>query len=232
MKILVADDDPLTLEAVCTCLTDDGFSTVPARHGAEALELWGQHRPSLLCLDIMMPKMDGYEVCRRIRASDAAVPILFLSAKNEEIDVVVGLELGADDFIRKPFGKRELLARVRAALRRRVARKGVAAVSFTLADLTIFPDELRAARGGQSIELTPREVSMLRLLYENAGCPVHRDVFLDRCWGMDYYPESRTLDQHIAQLRRKIEVNAATPLIVETVRGVGYRYRPAEETRF
>ncbi|HWB06503.1 MAG TPA: response regulator transcription factor [Verrucomicrobiales bacterium] len=232
MKILVADDDPLTLEAVCTCLTDDGFSAVPARHGAEALELWGQHRPSLLCLDIMMPKMDGYEVCRRIRASDAAVPILFLSAKNEEIDVVVGLELGADDFIRKPFGKRELLARVRAALRRRVARKGVAAVSFTLLDLTVFPDELRAVRGGQSIELTPREVSMLRLLHENAGCPVHRDTFLDRCWGMDYYPESRTLDQHIAQLRRKIEVNPATPVIVETVRGVGYRYRPAEEGRF
>ncbi|HEX2747420.1 MAG TPA: response regulator transcription factor [Verrucomicrobiales bacterium] len=227
MKILVADDDPLTLEAVCTCLTDDGFFAVPAKHGAEALELWGQHRPALLCLDIMMPKMDGYEVCRRIRASDANVPILFLSAKNEEIDVVVGLELGADDFIRKPFGKRELLARVRAALRRRVARKGSGAHSFCLLDLTVYPEELRALRAGQSIELTPREASMLSLLHENAGCPVHRDTFLDRCWGMDYFPESRTLDQHIAQLRRKIETDPAVPLIIETVRGVGYRYRPA-----
>lgn len=226
MKILVADDDPLTLEAVCTCLTDDGFSPVPAKHGAEALELWSQHRPALLCLDIMMPRMDGYEVCRRVRASDAAVPILFLSAKNEEIDVVVGLELGADDFIRKPFGKRELLARVRAALRRRVARKGSGALSFSLQDLTVFPEELRALRAGRNIELTPREASILRVLHEHAGVPVHRDTFLDRCWGLDYFPESRTLDQHIAQLRRKIEADPAEPVIIETVRGVGYRYRP------
>jgi two-component system, OmpR family, alkaline phosphatase synthesis response regulator PhoP len=225
MKILVADDDPLTLEAVCTCLTDDGFSPVPAKHGAEALALWSQHHPALLCLDIMMPKMDGYEVCRKIRAQDATVPILFLSAKNEEIDVVVGLELGADDFIRKPFGKRELLARVRAALRRRAARNGREAVTFTLQDLTVFPDELRAVRAGQNIELTPREASILRLLHENTGCPVHRDTFLDRCWGIDYFPESRTLDQHIAQLRRKIEADPAAPLIIETVRGVGYRFR-------
>jgi len=228
MKILVADDDPLTLEAVCTCLTDDGFSAIPAKHGAEALELWKQHRPALLCLDIMMPRMDGYEVCRRIRSADASVPILFLSAKNEEIDVVVGLELGADDFIRKPFGKRELLARVRAALRRRVARKGQAAPAFVLHDVTVFPDELRATRGPVSVDLTPRETAMLRLLHENAGCPVHRDTFLDRCWGLDYFPESRTLDQHIAQLRRKIEPDPAAPVIIETVRGVGYRFRPAE----
>ena len=228
MKILVADDDPLTLEAVCTCLTDDGFTAVPARHGAEALELWKQHRPSLLCLDIMMPRMDGFEVCRRVRAGDAAVPILFLSAKNEEIDIVVGLELGADDFIRKPFGKRELLARVRAALRRRVSQGGRAAASFSMGGLTIFPDELRATRGSESLDLTPREVSMLRLLHEHTGSPVHRDTFLDRCWGLDYFPESRTLDQHIAQLRRKIEADSAAPLIIETVRGIGYRYRPEE----
>ncbi len=226
MKILVADDDPLTLEAVCTCLKDDGFLPVPARHGAEAVELWHQHRPALLCLDIMMPRMDGYEVCRRVRASDSAVPILFLSAKNEEIDVVVGLELGADDFIRKPFGKRELLARVRAALRRRVTRNGNA-VSFTMRNLTVYPEELRASRDGRAIELTPREASILRVLHESPGCPVHRDTLLDRCWGMEYFPESRTLDQHIAQLRRKIETDPATPLIIETVRGVGYRYRPA-----
>ena len=228
MKILVADDDPLTLEAVCTCLADDGFTPVPARHGAQAFDLWQQHRPALLCLDIMMPKMDGYEVCRRVRAGDGGVPILFLSAKNEEIDVVVGLELGADDFIRKPFGKRELLARVRAALRRRVSRQGRSAGSFQLHDLTVFPDELRAVRGHHPIDLTPREVSMLQLLHEQSGCPVHRDTFLDRCWGLDYFPESRTLDQHIAQLRRKIEPDPAAPVIIETVRGVGYRYRPGD----
>jgi two-component system alkaline phosphatase synthesis response regulator PhoP len=228
MKILVADDDPLTLEAVCTCLTEDGFATVAAKHGAEALELWRRHQPDLLCLDIMMPQMDGFEVCRRVRASDGSVPILFLSAKNEEIDVVVGLELGADDFIRKPFGKRELLARVRAALRRHAARSGHASQSFPLGGLTIFPDELRAARGTENIDLTPREAAMLHLLFENAGRPVHRDTFLDRCWGLDYFPESRTLDQHIAQLRRKIEADPAAPALIETVRGVGYRYRPSD----
>ena len=228
MKILVADDDPLTLEGVCTCLTDDGFSTVPAKNGAEALELWRREKPDLLCLDIMMPQMDGFEVCRRIRAGDASVPILFLSAKNEEIDVVVGLELGADDFIRKPFGKRELLARVRAALRRRVSRSGRAQRSFLMGTLTVFPEELRATRGSESVDLTPRETAILALLHEHAGSPVHRDTFLDRCWGLDYFPESRTLDQHIAQLRRKIEPDADAPVIIETVRSIGYRYRPPE----
>ena len=227
MKILVAEDDPVTLEALCACLTDDGYSPIPAKHGAEALTLWQQHHPDLLCLDIMMPQMDGFEVCRRIRAQDSSVPILFLSAKNEEIDVVVGLELGADDFIRKPFGKRELLARVRAALRRRAATNSKARPAFTMLDLTVWPDELRAERAGRAIELTPREISLLSLLHEHAGRPVHRDTFLDRCWGMDYFPESRTLDQHIAQLRRKVEPDESQPAIIETVRGVGYRFRNA-----
>ncbi|MES2705086.1 MAG: response regulator transcription factor [Verrucomicrobiota bacterium] len=229
MKILVADDDPLTLEAVCACLADDGFTAVPARDGVEALELWRREKPSLLCLDIMMPRLDGYGVCRQVRAVDGGVPVLFVSAKNEEIDVVVGLELGADDFIRKPFGKRELLARVRAALRRSALRESQrqnqALRRFVLKHLTVFPDELRAERGGVSVDLTPREASVLSLLHENAGRPVHRDTFLDRCWGLDYFPESRTLDQHIAQLRRKIEVNPEVPVIIETVRGIGYRFR-------
>lgn len=234
MKILVADDDPLTLEAVCACLTGDGFTAVPARHGIEALERWRAEKPALVCLDIMMPQMDGFEVCRRIRALDAAVPMLFLSAKNEEIDVVVGLELGADDFIRKPFGRHELLARVRAALRRRFpsgtggsAAEAPPAGALRLGGVTVYPDELRAERGGVSIDLTPREVSMLRLLHTHAGRPVHRDTFLDRCWGLDYFPESRTLDQHIAQLRRKLgdDAGAGSASLIETVRGVGYRFR-------
>lgn len=225
MKILVADDDPLTLEAVCACLTDDGFTPVPARDGVEAMELWRRENPSLLCLDIMMPRLDGYGVCCQVRAADSTVPVLFVSAKNEEIDVVVGLELGADDFIRKPFGKRELLARVRAALRRGSLRQGRAPRQFTLHDLTIFPDELRAERSGRSLDLTPRETAVLALLHENAGRPVPRDTFLDRCWGLDYFPESRTLDQHIAQLRRKIENDPETPAIIETVRSIGYRFR-------
>lgn len=227
MTLLLADDDPITLDSLAACLQPEGFRTLLARDGEEALTLWQQHRPDLLCLDIMMPRVDGYEVCRRIRASDPTVPVLFLSAKSEEIDVVVGLQLGADDFIRKPFGKHELLARLHAALRR--SRKPDATSpprSFALHDLTVFPLELRAARGQVNFDLTPREVSLLQTLHDLAGQVVTRDVLLDRCWGTSYFPESRTLDQHIAKLRRKIELDAENPQIIETVRGVGYRFRP------
>ena len=152
MKILLADDDPITLDALASCLAPEGFTPLLARDGREALALWEKDRPDLLCLDIMMPHLDGYEVCRRVRADDARVPVLFLSAKSEEIDVVVGLQLGADDFIRKPFGKHELLARLRAVLRRAQARQQPAR-SFAMRDLVVFPLELRAERDGVSINL-------------------------------------------------------------------------------
>ena len=118
MKILVADDDPVTLDTLRACLSSEGYTVLTARNGTEAVESWRKNRPDLCCLDIMMPGLDGYEVCRRIRAEDQKIPVLFLSAKSEEIDVVVGLQLGADDFVRKPFGKHELLARLKAVLRR------------------------------------------------------------------------------------------------------------------
>lgn len=227
MTLLLADDDPITLDSLAACLEPEGFRTLRARDGEEALALWERHHPDLLCLDIMMPRVDGYEVCRRVRASDPSVPVLFLSAKSEEIDVVVGLQIGADDFIRKPFGKHELLARLHAALRR--SRRGdgkQVARSFTLHDLVVFPLELRASReGGADIELTPREVGILKTLNEHVGEVVTRDTLLDRCWGVSYFPESRTLDQHIAKLRKKIEHDAENPQIIETVRGVGYRHR-------
>lgn len=221
--ILLADDDPLTLEALDACLRADGFATVLAADGAQALEAWHARRPDLLCLDIMMPGVDGYEVCRRVRAADPRVPVLFLSAKSEEIDVVVGLRLGADDFIRKPFGKHELLARVQAGLRR--ARPAAPSPCFIMGPLRVYPRELRAARGGQDIDLSPREVALLSVLHEHAGRVVSRDTLLDRCWGLDYFPESRTLDQHIAKLRRRIEADPAQPEIIETIRGIGYRHR-------
>jgi two-component system, OmpR family, alkaline phosphatase synthesis response regulator PhoP len=224
MTLLLADDDPITLDSLAECLQPEGFKTLLARDGEEALAQWRQHQPALMCLDIMMPRMDGYEVCRRVRAEDSTMPVLFLSAKSEEIDVVVGLKLGADDFIRKPFGKHELLARIHAALRR--SRKTTPpARLFELRELRVFPLELRAERNGNDIELTPREVSILQLLHERAGEVVTRDELLDRCWGANYFPESRTLDQHIAKLRRKIEVDAENPQIIETVRGTGYRHR-------
>ena len=222
MTILLADDDPVTLESLAACLQPEGFRTLLARDGEEALTLWQKHKPDLLCLDIMMPGLDGYEVCRRVRAMDAGVPILFLSAKSEEIDVVVGLRLGADDFLRKPFGKHELIARIGSALRRTQVVKSPAG-SFQLGPLRVFPAELRAQREEVSMDLTPREVAILKLLQERAGEVLSRDTLLDVCWGLEYMPESRTLDQHIAKLRKKIERESEE--IIETVRGVGYRWR-------
>ena len=228
MKLLFADDDPITLDSLRASVEAEGFTALLARDGAEALALWKTHRPALLCLDIMMPRLDGFEVCRQVRASDPLVPILFLSAKNEEVDVVVGLQLGADDFVRKPVGKHELLARIRAGLRRSQSRRQPAH-RFVIADLTVYPQELRAERGGTSMDLSPRDVAILSLLHERAGEALNRDTFFDRCWGMDYLPDSRTLDQHIAKLRKRIELDPAQPVIIETVRGVGYRYRPASQ---
>jgi DNA-binding response OmpR family regulator len=184
-----------------------------------------QEEPDIVCLDVMMPGVSGYDVCRAIRTSDETVPILFISAKGEEVDKVLGLELGADDYIVKPFGVKEVIARIRAASRRiDHRRKRNLQVSFTIGNLLVDPLTLTALRNDKTIELTLREVKMLALLAEHSGKVVDRDTFLDRCWGMDYFPSSRTLDQHIAMLRKKIELDPKDPKIVQTVHGSGYRY--------
>ncbi len=227
MKILFADDDPVTLEALESCARAEGYQPLLARDGRQALELWERHRPDLLCLDVMMPELDGYEVCRRVRAQDPAVPVLFLSAKSEELDVVVGLRLGADDFIRKPFGKNELLARIVAAFRRShaaAARKTEHRDDgFEFGAWIIHPRQLRAVQGNISVDLSPREVAILTVLVRHRGEVVSRDQLLNECWGLEYYPESRTLDQHMVKLRRKLEADPAEPRFIETVRGAGYR---------
>jgi len=223
MTILIAEDDPLTLDALAACLEQEGFETLQARNGQEALHHWKEGKPQLLCLDIMMPRIDGFEVCRRVRKTDGRVPILFLSAKNEEADVIAGLGIGADDFIRKPFTRSEVTARIHAALRRS-GIGGNEGESFTMGDLRVWPDRLAAEREGKKIDLTAREVRMLALLHRQSGKPVSRDAFLDECWGMDYFPDSRTLDQHVLMLRKKIEYDPAHPSIIETARGIGYRF--------
>lgn len=227
MKILIADDDPITLDSLKVCLESEGYTPLTARDGKEALSVWQEQKPDLLCLDIMMPAVDGYEVCRKVRSTDARIPVLFLSAKSEEIDVVVGLQLGADDFIRKPFGKHELLARIRTALRRTHAQSEPEK-SFRFHEWTVYPLELRAVSGTREVELSPREISILSLLHDHPGEVIDRDTLLNRCWGIDYFPESRTLDVHIGKLRRKIERDPADPTMIETIRGVGYRYRRPE----
>jgi DNA-binding response OmpR family regulator len=173
-------------------------------------------------LDIMMPGASGYEVCRAIRRDDRRVPVLFLSAKSEEVDVVLGLELGADDFLRKPFGKHELLARVRAVLRRHEEPRESEVISF--GDWRVHPKRLAANRGDEEIELSVREVKLISLLARRRGEVVTRDELLNECWGLEYFPESRTLDQHVLNLRKKIEPDPSKPSLIETVRGAGYRF--------
>ena len=224
MTILLAEDDPLTREALAACMEDEGFKTLAAEDGRRALDLWEEHHPQLLCLDIMMPEIDGFEVCRQVRAKDSSVPILFLSAKNEEVDVVVGLNLGADDFIRKPFTRAEVIARIRAALRRARPSAADKGGGFQMGDLAVYPEALMAERAGREIELSRREIAMLELLYKHAGKPVSRDTFLDVCWGLEYFPDSRTLDQHVLMLRKKVEADPSQPSIIATVRGTGYRF--------
>lgn len=222
MTILLAEDDPVTREAVTELLEGEGHRVIAAKNGLEAIECWKARRPGLVLLDIMMPGASGYEVCRAIRRDDRRTPIVFLSAKSEEVDVVLGLELGADDFLRKPFGKHELLARVRAVLRRHEEPQTGEAISF--GRWQVYPKRLIAIDDGSEVELTVREIKVISLLSKRCGEVVTRDELLNECWGLEYFPESRTLDQHVLNLRKKIEADPARPALIETVRGAGYRF--------
>ncbi|TFH13450.1 MAG: response regulator transcription factor [Lentisphaerales bacterium] len=226
MRILVAEDDVHTREALVDILENEGYEVVPASTGKEALAAYVKTRPDFVCLDIMMPDVTGYDVCREIRRVDERVPVIFISAKSEEIDKVVGLELGADDYIVKPFCVREIVARIHAVERRiRADRADEPAESvFTMGDLRVVPAELRAYRGSKATALGPRDVKILMLLHENRGKVVSRDMLFDRCWGLNYLPDSRSLDQHISQLRKRIERNPGKPRIILTVHGAGYRF--------
>lgn len=226
MKVLVAEDDPHIREGLAQILRKEGYTPVLAKNGEEALGKFRSERPDLVCLDIMMPGTSGYDVCKKIRAVDGSVPLIFISAKSEEIDRVLGLELGADDFIVKPFGVREVIARIRAVTRRFHASRAPAErpASFVMGDLQVFPAELRARRGTSVMDLSLRDVKILTLLSERCGQVVDRDAFWNICWGLDYAPNSRTLDQHISQLRKRIERDPHSPRIILTVHGVGYRH--------
>lgn len=226
MKVLVAEDDPNILSALCEIFEQEGFEPIRAKDGAQALALFTEKKPDFLCLDIMMPNLNGYDLCRKIRALPSDVPIIFMSAKGQEIDKVLGLELGADDYIVKPFGVHEVIARIRAVARRtlKISNRNPDQGGFSMKDLTVYPLQLRALRDGQPIDLSLREVKILQLLYENKGKVIDRDALLDACWGAHIMPESRTVDQHIAVLRKNIERDPKNPQIIKTVHGAGYRY--------
>jgi DNA-binding response OmpR family regulator len=226
MKILIAEDDRNILAGLREILENEGFETLSARSGREALDLFSSQSPDFVCLDIMMPGMNGYDVCREIRKRDLRIPIIFITAKSEEIDRVVGLELGADDYIVKPFGVREVVARVRAVARRCLATRPASGAlqAFRMNDLEVFPAELRARRGDTTVDLSPRDVAILAALHENRGKAVDRFTLFQRGWGVDHIANSRTLDQHVSQLRKRVERDPKQPEIIRTVHGVGYRF--------
>jgi DNA-binding response OmpR family regulator len=226
MRVLIAEDDPFTRKAIAEILRLEGWEPCTAQDGKKAWELFCGSAFDLCCLDVMMPGLSGYDLCRKIRESGSKVPVIFISAKSEEIDRVLGLELGADDFISKPFGAREVAARVRALMRRagRVADEAPGGEAFAFGPWRIEPESLRANNGTETVDLTKREVSVVSLLYEKRGKAVGRETFFKVCWGWDAAPESRSLDQHIACLRKKLEPDPKNPVLIETVQGVGYRH--------
>ncbi len=226
MKVLVAEDDRLTREGLVEILETEGYHVIAAVDGSDAIRRFQEERPDFVCLDIMMPGRSGYEACRAIRTVSADVPIIFISAKAEEFDRLVGFELGADDFIVKPFSLREVVARVRAVARRCCARQPDAPVEFEMGGLKVIPVELRARRGDDVIELSPRDVRILQLLHDHAGQALDRNTIFRHGWGEDYFPNSRTLDQHVSQLRKRVESDPKNPVLIQTVHGVGYRYDP------
>ncbi len=221
--VLVIEDDPAILRGLADNLRFESYDVLTAADGDTGYRLASEKKPDLIILDLMLPKLSGYEICRKLRAQGVSTPILMLTARGDEGDRVLGLDLGADDYVTKPFSIRELLARIRALLRRTEPVKAV-------------PDELRfddvivnflsyeAQKGDRSIEMTRKEFSLLRLLATRPGEVVTRDDLLNEVWGYENYPTTRTVDNHIASLRAKLERDPANPEHLKTVHGVGYKF--------
>ncbi|RLC94745.1 MAG: DNA-binding response regulator [Chloroflexi bacterium] len=219
--ILVVDDETNIIELAALYLKQEGFRVQSAHDGAKALEMIAQQPPALMVLDLMLPQVDGWEVCRRVRAGSAApdLPIVMLTARDDDVDKIVGLELGADDYLTKPFNPRELVARVKAILRRaqRVTR---ATTPTHVGDVTIDPARHQVTIGGRAVELRRKEFDLLLALVEHRGLVLSREQLLNLVWGYDFYGETRTVDVHIAHLRKKL---IGSSVEIETVLGVGYK---------
>lgn len=223
-KILVVDDEATITDFVSYALKKEGYDADVVQSGEDALSLASQNNYDLFILDIMLPGMDGYELCRRIR-TNSATPVLFLSARDTELDKVVGLEIGGDDYLAKPFGVRELIARVRALLRRGSGNVGNVRNVITVSGITLDEDAHSASGSNGEIDLTPREFELLASLMKNAGKVVSREDLLRDAWGWEYLTETKTVDTHIKRLRDKISAAGYDPALVETVRGYGYRFK-------
>lgn len=227
-KILIVEDDPHILLGLEEVLKSDGFEVATCNRGDQALAAFSQHQPGLIVLDVMLPGLSGYDICKQLRAKKVTTLILMLTAKGQEIDKVVGLDLGADDYVTKPFGVRELLARIHALLRRGNSAPAGALpdTEFRIGDATIDPKSFQIRRGKTVEELTAKELKLLQFFHAHAGEVLSRDRLLNEVWGYNYYGTTRTLDQVIVQLRKKLGDSGEDPQHLLTVHGVGYRLVP------
>ena len=221
--ILVIEDDPSILRGLADNLRFESYEVLTAADGEIGCRMIREHKPDLIILDLMLPKMSGYELCRKARGEGVTTPILMLTARGEEADRVLGLDLGADDYVTKPFSVRELLARVRALLRR-AQPPNAPPDELRFEDVEVDFRSYEARKGGQPLEMTRKEFQLLRALAARAGEVVTRDELLNEVWGYENYPSTRTVDNHIASLRTKLETNPADPRHLKTVHGVGYKF--------
>ena len=223
-KILIVEDDEDLLRGLVINLSREGYEIVQADRGDLGLELALNTRPHLVLLDVMLPEMDGLEVCRELRKRGINVPIIMLTAKTEEIDRMAGLKVGADDYVCKPFSARELLARIRVQLRRWPAQRNKGLIRYSFDDVEIDFEKFRATREGEPLELTPREFEILKLLIQCHGEVVTRDRMLDEVWGREVYVTTRTIDNHVLKLRKKTEENPSNPQHILSIYGQGYKF--------
>jgi DNA-binding response OmpR family regulator len=224
-RVLVVEDDAAILRGLRDNLTAESYEVITAADGAEGYRLSQEKTPDLIILDLMLPKLSGYEICRKLRNEGSHVPILMLTARGDEADRILGLDLGADDYVSKPFSVRELLARVRALLRRSDPQKAPVD-QLTFGDVVVDFPQFEARKKGQPVEMTPKEFGVLRYLAARAGKVVQRQELLEEVWGYANYPTTRTVDNHIASLRAKLEDDPAEPRHLLTVHGVGYKFVP------
>jgi len=218
-RVLVVDDEPNIVELARMYLEKEGYRVESASNGATALEQIQTREPALIVLDLMLPELDGFEVCRRTRAR-SDVPIIMLTARDEDVDKIVGLELGADDYLTKPFNPRELVARVKAILRRSERSSRPSEQPLHVADLTIDPARREVSVAGEPIQLRAKEFDLLQAFAENKGIVLTREQLLNKVWGYDFYGETRTVDVHVAHLRKRLK---GSQVSIETVTGVGYK---------
>jgi two-component system response regulator RegX3 len=223
-RILIVEDEESVLDPLELLLSKEGFSIETARDGREALEKFAKTNPDLILLDLMLPEVSGTEVCRQIRAK-SQVPIIMLTAKDTEVDKVVGLELGADDYVVKPYSKAELVARIKAVLRRNNADAFVnQGGSISAGPVVIDVERHQVSINGENIALPLKEFELLEFLVRNSGRVLTRTQLIDRVWGSDYFGDTKTLDVHVKRLRAKIEKDPANPVYIQTIRGLGYKF--------